>query len=116
MRVRTDVLFGLLVLGTIVFGLALSFLGVQPPREQQDSRTSTLLAGENGSQGVYETLAELGVPVRRRRTAFFELTEERSPVAVLAVVAPRSQLLTEELSEVVRYVRGGGVVIAVGEG
>jgi hypothetical protein len=115
MRVRTDVLLGLVLLGTIVFGLVLSMLGVQPTRKQQDTRTSTLLPGADGSQGVYETLAELGLPVRRRRTAFFELNEERSPVAVLAVVAPRAMLLTEELSEVVRFVRGGGVLIAVGD-
>jgi len=116
MRVRTDVLLVVMLLAVLGLGVVLFRLGVQPSGQPQDTRTSTLLAGADGSQGVYEALAQLGVAVRRRRTSLFSFADEASPTAALAVVAPPGQLLSDELAEVTRYVRRGGVVIAAGEG
>jgi hypothetical protein len=46
----------------------------------------------------------------------FDLTDRASSVGVLAVLAPPENLLDEELSEVVRYLRGGGAVVVAGDG
>jgi hypothetical protein len=116
MRVRTDVLLILLLALAVGLGVLLNTIGARPNREPQDTRTSTFVTNPDGSQAIYETLAELGVPVKRRRTALFSLADERTPTAVLAVIAPRDELLPEELAEVVRYVAQGGTVVAAGEG
>jgi hypothetical protein len=115
MSVRTDVLLGLTLAAAIAFGLLLAVAGGESPVQATDTRTSTLVSTAEGSQAVYETLAELGVPVRRRRTALFTLSDEQPAPGALAVVAPRRPMLGSELAEVVRYLRRGGTVIAVGE-
>jgi hypothetical protein len=115
MRVRTEVLLVLVLAMVVGIGVMMAVFGARVPGQEQDTRTSTLVATPEGSQAVYETLAELGVPVRRRRSAFFTLEDERTPIAALAVIAPRGELLSDELVEVVRYVRRGGTVVAAGE-
>lgn len=115
MRVRTDVLLALVLAVVVGIGVLLAVFGTRVPGQVQDTRTSTLVPDPDGSQAVYETLAELGIPVKRRRSAFFTLEDERSPMAALAVIAPRRELMGEELTEVVHYVQRGGMVIAVGE-
>lgn len=113
---RTDVLLGLTVGGVIAFGVAAALLSGGPSAPSRDPRTSTLVSGPEGSQAVHETLAELGVPVQRRRNALFNLSEHAGTVGVLAVLAPPDNLLAAELSEVVRYIRAGGAVVAAGAG
>ena len=112
---RTNVLFGLTVAGIVAMGVAAALLS-DPAQATDDTRTSTLVAGPEGSQALHETLAELGVPVQRRRTAFFNLGEQESSIGALAVLAPRIDLLSDELAEVVAFVRSGGAVIVAGEG
>ena len=113
---RTDVLLGLTLGGALALGVAATLIVGGPQASNQDPRTSTLVPGPDGSQAVHETLAELGIPVQRRRTALFDLSERAGNVGALAVLAPPQNLLTDELAEVVRYVRGGGAVVAAGEG
>jgi hypothetical protein len=114
--VRTDVLLGLTVGGVIALGVVATLVGGGQPPSTRDTRTSTLIPGPDGSQALYETLAELGIAVQRRRTALFDLSERAAGVGALAVLAPPSPLLTDELAEVVRFLRGGGAVVAAGEG
>lgn len=113
---RTNVLLGLTIGGAIAIGVVGTLLGGEPKLPDWDPRTSTLVSGPEGSQALHEALAELGVPVQRRRTALFNLSERAERVAVLAVLAPRDNLFTDELAEVVRYIAAGGAVVAAGEG
>lgn len=113
---RTDVLLGLTLGGALALGVAATLIVGGPRSSNQDARTSTLVPGPDGSQAVHETLAELGVPVRRRRTALFDLSERAGAVGTLAVLAPPQHLLAEELAEVVRYIRAGGAIVAAGDG
>ncbi len=87
-----------------------------PAQPTDDPRTSTLVTGPDGSQAVHETLAELGVPVQRRRTAFFNLRDQERSIGALAVLAPHIDLLSDELAEVVAFVRAGGALIVAGDG
>jgi hypothetical protein len=114
--VRTDVLLGLTVGGVIALGVVASWVGGAQQTSARDTRTSTLIPGPEGSQALHETLAELGIAVQRRRTALFDLSERGAAVGALVVLAPPVELLTDELAEVVRFVRDGGGVVAAGDG
>ena len=92
--------------------------GRSPSRESAfERRTSAFLAGPRGSKATYDVLARLGVPVERRRRPLFGLAREgaRRP-GLLVVLDPPLDLQAVEIAEVVRYVRGGGAVLAAGDG
>src|SRR2546428_4013682 len=92
--------------------------GRSPSRESAfERRTSAFLAGPRGSKATYDVLARLGVPVERRRRPLYGLTREgaRRP-GLLVVLDPPLDLQAAEIAEVVRYVRGGGAVLAAGDG
>ena len=92
--------------------------GRSPSRESAfERRTSAFLAGPRGSKATYDVLARLGVPVERRQRPLFGLTREgaRRP-GLLVVLDPPLDLQAAEIAEVVRYVRGGGAVLAAGDG
>jgi hypothetical protein len=78
---------------------------------------STFLSGPQGSKALYDVLVRLGRPVERRRTALFTLAEDtvRRP-ALLVVLNPPIHLQAAELEQVVRFVGGGGNVLAAGTG
>ena len=82
-----------------------------------DYRTSSLVAGPNGSRALYDVLARMGVPVERRRTPLFDLAKrERGRPAVLVVLDPPRELLPAELGQVAQFVRSGGAVVVAGAG
>jgi hypothetical protein len=82
-----------------------------------DLRASTLLSGPSGSRALYDVLIRLRIPVERRRAPLFDLTTDaRRRPAVLAVLDPPLDLESAELDQVVRFVRGGGRVVAAGWG
>ena len=82
-----------------------------------DLRASTLLSGPSGSRALYDVLVRLRIPVERRRAPLFDLTTDaRRRPAVLAVLDPPLDLESAELDQVVRFVRGGGRVVAAGWG
>src|SRR2546423_2229474 len=82
-----------------------------------DLRASPLLSGPAGSRALYDILIRLRIPVERRRAPLFDLTTDaRRRPAVLAVLAPPLDLESAELDQVVRFVRGGGRVVAAGWG
>ena len=87
------------------------------PQPTFDYRASTLVSGPDGSRALYDVLVRLGVPVERRRTPLFDLATdaERRP-AVLAVLDPPQDLVSAELSQVVRFVKEGGAVVAANTG
>src|SRR5205814_7494987 len=59
----------------------------------------------------------LRTPDRRRRAPLFDLPTDARPLpAVLAVHVPPPDLESAELDQVVRFVRGGGRVVAAGWG
>src|SRR3989441_4369388 len=92
--------------------------GRSPSRESAFERpTSAFLARPRGSKASYDVLARLGVPVERRPRPPFGLTREgaRRP-GPLVVLDPPLDLQAAEIAEVVRYVRGGGAVLAAGDG
>ena len=92
--------------------------GRSPSRDSAfERRTSAFLAGPRGSKASYDVLARLRVPVERRRRPLFGLTREgaRRP-GLLVVLDPPLDLQAAEIGEVVRYVRGGGAVLAAGDG
>jgi len=88
------------------------------PREPElDFRASTYLSGPNGSKALHEILVGLGRLSERRRSALTALATERAHrPAILVLVNPIIDLSDDEIEQVVRYVRAGGAVLAVGEG
>ena len=88
------------------------------PREPElDFRASTYLSGPNGSKALHEVLVGLGRLSERRRSSLTALATERAHrPAILVLVAPIIDLGDDEIEQVVRYVRAGGAVVAVGEG
>ncbi len=88
------------------------------PREPElDFRASTYLSGPNGSKALHEILVGLGRLSERRRSALTALATERAHrPAILVLVDPIIDLGDDEIEQVVRYVRAGGAVLAVGDG
>lgn len=77
---------------------------------------STFRAGPTGGRAPYEILAQLGVPVERRRTPLFDLARQvRRRPAILVVVAPDEWLAPAEREAVARYVGTGGTLVAAGD-
>jgi uncharacterized protein DUF4350 len=114
MSFRTELQLGLLLTLAITLAAILARSAGAPPPD--DPVPSTFLAGPRGSKAPYDVLARLGQPVERRRTPLFDLSREpagRRP-AQLVLIGPSLALQTAELEEVVRYVRNGGAVVAVG--
>ncbi|HEX9282323.1 MAG TPA: DUF4350 domain-containing protein [Gemmatimonadales bacterium] len=109
---------GLLLLLALAVGFA-TWAGRRRagPIPDFDSRTSSFLSGPQGSRALYDVLARLRVPVVRRRTPLFDLDRDtHHRPAVLAVLDPPLDLEAAELAQVVRFVRAGGAVVAVGSG
>jgi len=109
---------GLALLLAAAIAIALWAANRRPTRESDfDRRTSTYLSGPTGSKALNEVLARLGRPAERRRTSLLNLASERAHrPAVLVLLNPIISLQDAELEQVVRYVRGGGAVLATGEG
>jgi len=82
-----------------------------------DFRSSTFLTGPRGSKALYDVLSQLGRRTERRRTKLDNLAAWRSHrPAILAVLNPVFPLTDAEREQVVRFVRGGGAVVASGWG
>lgn len=109
---------GLAFLLAAGIGIALWAANRQPPRTSDfDTRSSTYLAGPTGSQALHDVLSRLHRPVERRRTSFLDLATTRAHrPAILVLLDPVIPLQDAEVEQVVRYVRGGGAVLATGEG
>lgn len=87
-----------------------------PDPSQHDPRASTYLAGPHGARGLAETLRRLGVPVRRRERALFDLPRPRTGrPADLYVFLDISIPTAAELDAVREHVAGGGRVFVAGE-
>jgi len=108
---------GLAALLAVSIGLAL-WAGTRTDRTSElDFRASTFLNGPHGSKGVHEVLQALGRRSERRRTSLENLATERAHrPAILVVNAPPVPLDDDELTQVVRFIRGGGAVVASGTG
>ncbi|OLD03939.1 MAG: hypothetical protein AUI89_00565 [Gemmatimonadetes bacterium 13_1_40CM_3_65_8] len=110
---------GLTLLLASAIGVAIWAANRAPRTPQFDLRPSTYLSGPDGSKGLYEVLRSLGRVTERRRTPLFTLAEERAPPhrpAILVLLNPAIGLQDAELQQVVRFVRGGGAVLATGWG
>src|SRR2546425_356896 len=105
----------LALLLAVAVGVAV-FAGVRSPKPTPENEPpSTFLTGPGGSKALYDVLARLGQPVERRRAALFDLTRDaRHRPALLVVIGPSFALQPAELEELVRYLSGGGAVVAVG--
>ena len=101
----------------VAIGFALWAANRKPQVDEFDTRTSTYLSGPTGSKALHEILVGLGRLSERRRTSFATLATERAHrPAVLVLLDPFMPLGEFELEQVVRYVRGGGAVVAAGDG
>ncbi len=108
---------GLTLLLASAIGVAIWAANRAPRTPQFDLRPSTYLSGPDGSKGLYEVLRSLGRVTERRRTPLFTLAEERAHrPAILVLLNPDIGLQDAELQQVVRFVRGGGAVLATGWG
>lgn len=116
MSYRLEIGFALLLAAAI--GIALWAANRRPTQESDfDQRASTYLSGPTGSKALNEVLSRLGRPVERRRTSLLNLATERAHrPAILVLLDPGIPLQDAELEQVVRYVRGGGAVLATGDG
>lgn len=109
---------GLALLLAAAIAVALWAANRRPPQESDsERRTSTYLSGPTGSKALNEVLSRLGRPAERRRTSLLNLATERAHrPAILVLLNPVLPLQDAELEQVVRYVRGGGAVLATGDG
>ena len=108
---------GLAALLAVSIGLAL-WAGTRSERTPDfDFRASTFLNGPDGSKGLHDVLQQLGRRSERRRTPLDNLATERAHrPAILVLNAPTDNLDDGEVSQVVRFIRGGGAVVAAGMG
>ena len=108
---------GLIVLVGAVLSIVVWAANRAPEPPSADLRASTLLSGPNGSKAVHEVLIRLGHPSQRRRTALFTLVDDaaRRP-GLLAILDPPTWLQAAELEQVMLFVKGGGAVLAAGDG
>jgi hypothetical protein len=115
MSYRLEIGLALLFLAALAF---VAWAGSRHSRTGElDFRPSTFLTGPRGSKALYDVLTALGQQTERRRTSLKNLTTLRSRrPAVLVVLNPVLPMADDELEQVVRYLRGGGAVVASGEG
>ena len=108
---------GLALLFILALGIVVWAGSRHPHTAELDFRSSTFLTGPMGSKALYDVLGQLGHRTERRRTPLgnFAMVRARRP-AILVVLNPVFPLRDAEVEEVVRYVRGGGVVVASGWG
>lgn len=108
---------GLAALLAVSIGLAL-WAGTRSERTPDfDFRASTFLNGPDGSKGLHDVLLQLGRRSERRRTPLDNLATERAHrPAILVLNAPTIPLDDDEVGQVVRFIRGGGAVVAAGTG
>jgi len=108
---------GLAALLAVSIGLALWAGSGSDRTPQFDFRASTFLNGPDGSKGLHDVLLQLGRYSERRRTSLENLATQRARrPAILVVNAPPIPLEDDEVSQVVRFIRGGGAVVAAGSG
>jgi len=108
---------GLALLFALAITVAIWAASRQSRASELDLRSSTFLSGPDGSKAVYDVLSRLGRRSERRRTGFVNLTTSRAGrPAMLVLLNPVIPLKDAELEQVVRYVRGGGAVLATGYG
>ena len=111
---------GLALLLAAAIGVAVIAANRTPKPTERDFRASTLLAGPEGSQALYDVMVGLGRSVTRRRVPLFTLADDttRKPgsPALLVVLDPPLPLDDTELEQVERFVRQGGAVLAAGYG
>lgn len=115
MSYRLELGFALLL--GLALAIALWAASRKPTPPDFDYRNSTFLAGPRGSKGLHDVLMQLGRLSERRRTSLSNLATERAHrPAILVLLDPMYPLEDEEIEQVVRYVRGGGAVLATGPG
>jgi hypothetical protein len=109
---------GLTLLLALAIAIALWASNRRPSRPSDyDFRSSTYLSGPTGSQALDAVLSRLGRRSERRRTSLLNLATERAHrPAILVLLDPVIPLQVAELEQLARYVRGGGAVLATGEG
>jgi hypothetical protein len=82
-----------------------------------DFRSSTFVSGPYGSKALHDVLRRLGRLSERRRTSLENLATQRAHrPAILVLLSPLFPLDNDEMEQVIRYVRGGGAVVATGSG
>ena len=108
---------GLALLFVLALGIVV-WAGSRHSRTAElDFRSSTFLTGPRGSKALYDVLSQLGRHTERRRTKLDNLAIARARrPAILAVLNPVIPLTDAELEQVVRFVRGGGAMVASGWG
>src|SRR2546422_11286339 len=108
---------GLALLFVLALGIVV-WAGSRHSRTAElDFRSSTFLTGPRGSKALYDVLSQLGRHTERRRTKLDNLAIARARrPAILAVLNPVIPLTDADLEQVVRFVRGGGAMVASGWG
>jgi hypothetical protein len=115
MSYRLEIGLAALLIGSLAFVLWAATRHERTP--DFDFRASTFLNGPYGSKGLHDVLLRLGRRSERRRTSLEHLATERAyRPAILVLNAPTIPLADDEMTEVVRFLRGGGVVVAAGAG
>src|SRR5262245_56383914 len=117
MSYRLEIGIATLLAAAIAVALWAASAAKSPRSPEFDLRASTFLSGPDGSKGLHDVLLRLGRLSERRRTPLDSLATERAHrPAILVLNAPMMPLDDDETSEVVRFVRAGGTVLAVGSG
>jgi hypothetical protein len=112
MSYRTEI--GLVLLLTTALVVAMLAGGGRRSFTPLDEPVSTFRTGPSGGRAPYDVLAQLGVPVERRRLPLFDLARQvRRRPAVLLVVEPERWLAPAEREAVAQYIRTGGVLVGV---
>lgn len=94
----------------ILLAFSAASLLLLPTRESSgDIRASTFLTTEKGTRALFETMAELGLPVARRTTPFVDADPLRGTLVVLAPSAVA--LAPAERRALIAWVRTGGSLL-----
>jgi len=99
----------------ILVALSVAVLLILPPGAPvaMDQRLSTYRTSPDGTAALFETLAELDVPVARRLTPMVGADPIRGPLAILS---PSEPLSPAEVGAVLEWVEAGGRLIVAGRG
>lgn len=102
---------GLMVALIVIIAVLAVLASPAEEADEADLRPSTFRTTPHGTNALYQTLEELGIPVDRRLAPLTEAAEEDTTAGPLVLLAPTEPPTPAELGALLGWVREGGVLI-----